>query len=211
MRSLIAIAAALLSCSCMAHGKTLENNTFVASETRTVYVSGAVTGAALGTAQQIYNLAEAGNEPIDIIINSPGGYIIPGLQVISAMNIAQSRGITIRCFVPLLAASMGFQMLAECDERYALRYSLLLWHPAKTGFRGSVTWKQLLYATRELRAMERDLLDILLSKLKISKKKFYYHYRNETLWQAHHLQKISPDFITIVDDFKNVRNPFDIR
>ena len=204
MRAILMAVALLFSTAATAE-------TFVANKGRTVYLKGVVSGNAFAAAERIERLSRTSDKPIDIIINSPGGYVTPGLQLVSAMNVAQKRGVTIRCFVPMLAASMAFQVFAECDERYTLKYARLLWHPARTGFRGGVKWDQLLYAGKRLKTVEKILVQRLLEIMEIDRKFFFYHFKYETLWNAMILKKHTPDFFTIVDDFKNVDYAFSAR
>lgn len=187
---------------------TAQGETFTASKDRTVYLKGQVGRNALSAAQRIEELSKRSTDDIDIIISSPGGYIAPGLQMIQAMNIAQERGVKIRCLVTMMAASMAFQVLAECDERYTLKYSMLLWHPARTGFRGPVKWTKLLYQGKRLRTLEKILVKRLLEKMDIPYKFFKYHFYHETMWNALTLKEHTPDFFNIVDNIENVHNPF---
>lgn len=185
-------------------------STFVANPDRTVYLRGPVADNALTIATNIEKLSRAGSQPIDMIINSPGGSIITGLQIISAMEVAKQRGITIRCFVPMLAASMGFQVFAHCSERYVLEQSLLLWHPARIFVLfGAFTSGELLYQGRELKKIEAPLARYLIRVMGVDTKFFNYHYRHETLWLARDLRK-ETDFFEIVDSFENVVGPYNL-
>jgi hypothetical protein len=103
---------------------------------------------------------------------------------------------------------MAFQILAACDERYTLPFSLLLWHPGRLSSSEGMTAGDLEYNGEQLRAIERELNQRLIKALGISKKLFYYHYHNETLWFALELNRTAPGFITIVNDFSEVRDPF---
>jgi ATP-dependent protease ClpP protease subunit len=185
---------------------TAKGLTFVANPNRTVYVDGVVNGRIMDEAVHIIDLVADSREPIDIVINSPGGSVLAGLQFISALNLAQARGVKIRCVVPVLAASMGFQILAHCDERYALKYAMLLWHPVKID--AAMSLDDMLYASDRVRSMERPLIAFLIRKLGISRELFFYHYRRETLWLAYEFNSLSPDFLTTVDDIQNVQGLF---
>ena len=87
----------------------LQARTFVTNE-RTVYFTGVIGGNAIAKAAAIEALSAASSDPIKFVINSPGGAVLPGLQVISAMRVAKARGVKFECFVPVLAASMAFQL-----------------------------------------------------------------------------------------------------
>lgn len=185
---------------------------FTANKDRTIYLVGEVGANALELAAQVQSLAETSRAPIDIVINSPGGSVQAGLQLISSINMAQARGIRFRCIVPVLAASMGFQVLAHCDERYSLKYSMLLFHPMKVFIMmGALSSEDLLYEGRRIRETEEPLVKDLQDILAISPDTFYYHYRHETLWFAYEFRKLSPGFLTIVDDIRNVQAPFNLQ
>ncbi len=180
--------------------------TFTANGTRSIYISGEVDAGIIDKAARVTDLAKASSEPIDIVINSPGGSVLAGLQFLSAMDVAKARGVTFRCVVPFLAASMGFQIFANCDERYALKYAMLLWHPVKIS--GTLSYDDMLYASDRIRALERPLMRQLLQVLGISRKVFWYHYRHETLWLANEFEDLSPKFLSVVDDIQNVDDLF---
>lgn len=185
--------------------------TFKADPTRTLYVVGEVTGqTALANAATLINLsATSDDDDIDIVINSPGGSIYDGMQMLSAMSVAQARGVKIRCFVPMLAASMAYQIFAACNERYTLVFSLLLWHPGKISNEKPMSSQALAYSQKELKAIETDLNTRLMDAMDVDARFFYYHYWHETLWFAAELNRQVPDFITIVDDFTGVKGAFD--
>jgi len=184
--------------------------TFKADPDRTIYITGKIDLGILGVASKLVKLSSENRLPIYMVINSPGGGVLAGLQVISAMKVANRRGVTIKCFVPVLAASMAFQIFANCNERYVLSQSLLLWHPMKISVLGSMDSDELLYQGASMRAMETGMNQKLIEVLQISPALFYYHYRHETMWTAAVLRKVSPNFIKIISDFKNVNNPFDL-
>ncbi len=182
---------------------------FDATKGRTLYIRGFVGAQALDVAGKIIDLTDKNDEePIDLVINSPGGSIYAGMQILSAMTVAQARGVTIRCFVPVMAASMAFAILAQCDERYALPFTMLLWHPGKQQSAKALTKDDLEYGAEQLKEMERDLSAIEMRALKISPALFNYHYVHETMWFALSLKRASPGFMTIVDDFTGVDHPF---
>ena len=122
-----------------------------------------------------------------------------GLQFINAMLSAQGRGVTIKCYVGGMAASMAFQIFAHCDKRYATKYALLLWHPATTSVVGANA-QELAYTADRLVTLEGALLPILLDALRMDKDLFMYHYKNQTLWTAEELTDVAPDFLKIVYD-----------
>lgn len=177
---------------------------------RVVRITGPISGNGIGIASEIEELASASTKPIHIIINSPGGSVATGSQILSSIEMAKNRGITVKCYVPVLAASMGFQVLVHCSERYALKYALLLFHPMKMSSNSPMTKEDLLYNSQRLREWEQPFIDDLLKALDISTEIFMYNYRNETLWMGFEFQTLSPKFLTIVDDIKGVNGLFSL-
>ncbi len=176
---------------------------------RTVRISGEVGGSILSVASNIERLSAASSEPINIIINSPGGSVPAGLQLVEALHIAKARGVTVRCAVTNLAASMAFIILSECSERYALSNSLLLFHPARAMLMfATLKAEDARYMAEELEAINFEMCDRLELSMGIASAKhkewFSYHYKNETLWTATRLVKQIPqrNWITIVSDIK---------
>ncbi len=186
-------------------------STFTATPKRTIYVTGVIAGNAIDIASKIESLSRTStDEDIDLIINSPGGSIVAGMQILSAMQVAQARGVNIRCFVPMLAASMAFAIYAQCDERYALPYTLLLWHPGKLSSNAPMTEDTTRYSAQRLAAVEKELNTLEFEALGVSKEFFVYHYIHETLWTAKELVMYATKFAEIVDNFEGVENPYTI-
>lgn len=184
---------------------------FTADKGRTLYVRGEVGPEALELASELITLTGKAKTPITIVINSPGGNVYTGLQLMSAIHIAQQRGVKVRCFVPVLAASMAFQILSVCDERYTLQYSLLLFHPARAMLMGGFLAEELEYQGAQLKQLDEQLKSDLAARLGMDSKEYDYHYRNETLWLAPALnERAGGDFLMVVDDFVGVDRPFDL-
>lgn len=175
---------------------------------RTVYIQDVIGPQALRVAGQIYKLAHDGKAPIDVVINSPGGDVTAGMQILSAFQTAKVRGVKIRCVVPVMAASMAFQIFANCDERYALHYSMLLWHPMRSVLQGEYTADDLLYEGQSTLSTEQPMLKQLQRALGMPVDQFLYHYHHETLWLADQLLPLTPSFMRIVDDIKGIKKPF---
>ena len=177
---------------------------------RTLYIKGVVDGEILKQAQTLEEMSRT-KKPIYIIINSPGGSVYPGLQFLTAMQIAKYRGVTLNCIVPVMAASMGFQILVNCTNRYAFANSLLLWHPMKIQMRGGISGDRLLYESKEMTALEKPLLKQILRELRISARTFAYHYRHETLWTGRRLKKLSPGFLEVIHVVQGAEGLFKLK
>jgi ATP-dependent protease ClpP protease subunit len=177
------------------------SKTLTLHKDRTVFINGTVSGAILNQANEVYQLAIKSSDPIYFVINSPGGSVFAGLQMLTAIKAAQSRGVKFHCLTALMAASMAFQFLAACDFRYAFENSLLLFHPmAIDGESVRLTADEMDYTSEQMRALEKPLVRALLNALNISATLFYKHYNRETLWTAYSLLEVSPNFLTVVDD-----------
>lgn len=165
---------------------------------RTIYISGAIDGDVIFQANEIYRLANKSKDPIYIVINSPGGSVIAGIQVLTAMKAAKYKGVSFHCMTTLLAASMAFQIYANCDRRYAFENSLQLFHPMAV--EGRFTGPDLEYSAAQIKMLEAPLVAYLIKALNLRRDVFFTHYQRETLWTSYTLLKVSPRFLTIVDD-----------
>jgi len=188
-----------------AHGGT--DGPKVKKDVKRITISSAIRAPGiLYTTNKLLGYAEHASHvgTVEVVINSPGGSVFAGLQFVNAMHLAQARGIKIRCYVAGMAASMAFQILAECDERYALRYSLLLWHPVRIAGIMVITPERAKALASELARIEADLLTPIQRELELSEEEFMWRYLHETMWTAEGLVKVSPNFLTIVDDIPGV-------
>jgi ATP-dependent protease ClpP protease subunit len=70
----------------------------------------------------------AGRDPITIIVNTPGGEVVSGLDIVSQIRSLQRDGIEVRGHVTGDAASMGAVILAACSVRSMTSLSRLMWH-----------------------------------------------------------------------------------
>jgi ATP-dependent protease ClpP protease subunit len=185
-------------------GATAQAKTITVDPARAVYLQGVVDYNVVFTAQQVEQLARTSTAPVWIIINSPGGGVYPGLQLVSAMRRAQARGVTIKCVTTLMAASMAFQVFANCNERYAFEYSMLMFHPMRSYSRSGQTSDELIQTGRDLDKLEQPEIRWLLHTLKIPRKEFDAAYRAERMWTGQWLKAAAPHFLTLVDDVKGI-------
>lgn len=199
-----------LAALCFSLPSNSQAKTFKADPDRLISFVGVIRSDVLPLASQIEKFSQQSTKPIYLLINSPGGSVIAGLQVLSAMKVAKERGVVFKCFTPVMAASMAFQILVNCNERYSLNNSLLLWHPMRASLQGSFTSEELLYEGGRLKALEKPLVLDLIRVLKISPNQFFYHYRHETMWTGDQINELSPGFLQIVDDFTGIKGAFDL-
>jgi ATP-dependent protease ClpP protease subunit len=71
-------------------------------------------------------------DDVYVFLDSPGGSIIAGNGIISAMK---SSGKKVTC-IAKFAASMAFVILQSCDNRYVTEDSIIMQHVASYGLRG---------------------------------------------------------------------------
>jgi ATP-dependent protease ClpP protease subunit len=185
-------------------------NVFKPDDDRVINIRGVIDGHILISASQLEKLANDNKKPVSIIINSPGGAVLPGVQFVSAMRIAKSRGVKLRCFVPVIAASMAMIIFNECNERYALDNALFLWHSIRVGLRGVYTPEDLEPMRRQMIILQQDYNQRMIKNLRISNEVFYYYYRNEMLLPATYLKDLSKGYIKIVRDAEGVARMFDL-
>lgn len=168
-------------------------------------IEGPIMGRNLSQLETAF-LKKGAQDTVDLVINSPGGSVTTGLLFISIMDDARSRGVTINCFVPQVAASMAFQILLHCDTRTVLSKSFLLWHRARV-FTGE--------GTPMTAPMARDLsyslqrLDNLIFKevkryIDMPEHALRYHFEQETLHVGEQVASESGNTFTAVDSVEGL-------
>lgn len=176
---------------------------------RLVRIIDNITSSVVGNqARLIHQLGARSKQPIFILLNSPGGSVSAGSSVIDAIEAVQSKGVVVKCFSGSLAASMAFNIMAYCNERFALARTKLMFHPMSLSVQGAKV--QHLHTILALMyAQERRLMAKLLVELGgTDARDFYAHYAAETLWDAAELDAKWPKFLTIVKDITGVRDVF---
>lgn len=179
---------------------------------RTLYVTGPMDGSVLRTAYLVERLSAASTDDINIVINSPGGMVFAGWQLTQAMDVARERGAKVVCSVGVLAASMAFQLLPHCDERYAMKNTLLLFHPSRVFVRGELRADEAEYVAESLRKIDKaGLIEISEMLGSPNKKWLEKHHNAETLWRAEDLiAETNSSWLTLVDDLVVPGGAFDL-
>ena len=144
---------------------------------------------------------------ITLLINSPGGEVNSGMYLINAIRLAQARGTRLRCITTGLSASMAFQVYAQCDSRYALPNSFMLYHPVRVSIGGgmfapaiALTPTLAKQIADDLIRLENLLISDLRSSMKVSDETFNRNYHAETLLLASEVNADSPGWLTLVND-----------
>lgn len=169
---------------------------------RLIKIQGTMSGNMLDKAVELDNLSNESRDPVYILINSPGGSVIPTMIFLTAMDVAKQRGVDIVCIVPVLAASAAFQVLANCDERYVFERSLLLFHPVVLS--ASLNPDQLAAEAEDTKKMQDMLTKELLEVLTMDREAFWLHFYNETLWRAADLMALNPGVFKTIVNVENV-------
>lgn len=187
---------------------------FVANPSRTIAVTAQIGENGLAIANQIMDLAaKDANQPIDILINSPGGSVTMGEFVVDSINAVKSRGIAVRCISVAAAASMAFSILDACSERYALKHTKLLFHPAKImipGFMGvAIREDEAKKIYDQLHALDEELIAHLLETTGMDEKLLREAFFDEKFWDAEDLAKeCRSDYLHVVDDVRGIPSPY---
>lgn len=130
----MAIMLLLLSSSCGA-GKSSEKN-IILTEENTLVLSSEVDDLSVANllqqAQKLDSIFMSSESPIYLILNTPGGSISAGLELIDGLKALDRPVHTITIF----AASMGFQIAQNLGERYIIQSGELMSHRAFGGFKG---------------------------------------------------------------------------
>jgi ATP-dependent Clp protease protease subunit len=126
MRLFLAMLLLLLSTNTLAKDITLNDQ-------NTVVLRGPVTSQSVGDVMsELSALSKVGDskDPIYLILNTPGGSVTAGIQLIEYMNTLRR---PVHSVVQGMAASMGFQILQNSNIRYVTKYGTVMSHQASIG------------------------------------------------------------------------------
>lgn len=105
---------------------------FTPPQDRTVYLYGEVGAATNSVARAIAVLGRT-EDPIYLVINSPGGSVLHGLQIINAMQAAKG---PIHTICVNMCASMAAMIFEYGNNRIMMDRSMLMFHAASGGMMG---------------------------------------------------------------------------
>lgn len=174
---------------------------------RLVVLSGIIDETMFNKANELVALSDDNDDPIDVVISSPGGSVSHGLMLIQAMKEVKAKGITIRCYVPTLAASMAYVIFTQCSERYALPYATLLFHSPRVFGTFVITAQNSRQLANGLTQLENQLLGMILPVMGVTRENggmwFVEAYQEERLFLATELYNESPvKWLTVVAEIK---------
>lgn len=116
--------------------KPANNNQIVLSKNNAIILSGEIDGESSGQviaqAKTLGNQRLNINKPVYLFLNTPGGSIQVGLEMIEALT-GLDRPVST---VSLFSASMGFQVVQALGERLILKNGILMSHRAAGEFQG---------------------------------------------------------------------------
>ncbi len=112
--------------------------------------------------QDLELLAVDSNEPVTLIIASPGGNAFAGYAIMRAIQRAQSRGVRIIGQVHGHAMSMAFFVLQCCDERVMGKFCNLMCHGVTTFTVGDM--KNIEAETKIMRKFQHEMSVMLAER-----------------------------------------------
>lgn len=187
----------LLTASCSAKAAPSSERVFLVPE-RTIVLAGPITDRLYAPVSEAMTKIVATHDVVDIILSSPGGSVIVGSLWIDQMEQLKANGVTFRCFVRDIAASMAFQLLLHCNERYSAPHAFLLWHPVRVFVQGVLTAEASATLAAQLADADSVALHDLRAALDMPEERLMWHFRNETLHQAMTLMRSAPKFFDAV-------------
>lgn len=147
-------------------------------------------------------LLSSTSSPVTLTIDSPGGAVHVGLEIIAAINRLKARDVVVQCVVTGSAMSMALYIFDACSERYALPHAVVMWHPTRVRLQGAYSKVELAGLVTQMQMFESQLDDVLLHNLRIDPELYYFHYNAETEIPATILLQWAPHYLIIVDDVR---------
>lgn len=194
---LVTVLSLLSGCQAEAKGVfTTENTVIVGRE-----ITSATMLPVLQRVLQLVLQKEVAPE-LNVIISSPGGSVFTGYTYISTIKALRARGTKVNCYVAIMAASMAFHMLTQCDTRTVLAESVLLWHRARvmlgdTPLTSTLAHDIALDLGNNDDKILREVTGLLSADM--TKEEIEYHFNKETLHIGDVLCGKAPHFCTAVD------------
>jgi len=115
--------------------KTKQVRKLTLDPSRSVHIVGPIGFSALGAAEKIAKLSSESDEPIYVVLSSPGGSVIAGAAVIAAI---QSSNVPVYTICYSFCASMASMIHQYGTRRYATDRSVIMFHPASARLDGNL-------------------------------------------------------------------------
>ena len=160
----------------------------------------------------IMDSSKESKEDIFLLINSPGGSVAAGNVFIASMIMAKSRGVKVKCVIPIYAASMAFSIMLNCSKNYVLEKTSLLFHPVRIGLMGYLTGLDAQSLAQDLLAMDNQLLTQLSIILAVPRQDLIEPFVDEKWWSAKEMKAFigNKSFLTIVKNIEGSDKIFDL-
>jgi ATP-dependent protease ClpP protease subunit len=171
MLTTILAAACFMAPVAKAAGPDPKPNVIKLDDKNTVTLRGEVTSQS--TAKAAAEILEKDSSDVYVIINSPGGSVLAGLQLIDLIKGNHKK---VHC-IAMFAASMAFDLFEECDDRLILENSLLMQHVPSYGVEGNEpnNWS----FAQFMHKLHMDMLEKQSARLHLSKDAFYAKVRDD--------------------------------
>ena len=117
---------------------------------------------------------------IEIIFNSPGGGVIPGMALFDYIRLLRMRGHRITTTTLGMAASMAGILLQAGDHRVIGREAYILIHEISAGAIGKIG--EMEDEVKFLRKIQGRILDIFAARAKVKRGYFASHWRRKDWW-----------------------------
>ena len=212
LRHLLIYTALLFACAPGVYADGGDSDADVQKNSRFLYLDGVVTGGTIAPLQAALTrvIESESREPVTLLINSPGGSVIAGMSFINRMQTVLALDIEINCYVLDMAASMAFQILTQCTNRYALPGSFLLWHGVRMGTSAPITTQMARMIAEDLQRMDDLVMQQLTTALHLEPSVISYHFDRETLWTGMGLQVADPGFLELRDAYPELLSQLDL-
>lgn len=80
---------------------------------------------------------ESTKKPVYIILNSPGGSVLDGFELINTIEDLNNKNVETICIVETMAYSMAALITTYCKTAYIHKFASLMYHEASYGVQGS--------------------------------------------------------------------------
>lgn len=160
---------------------------------RVAHITGSIeTGAAKAFKKEMIETIRAGDRVV--LIDSGGGLVNEGNEMIALLNTERKEGTRIVCIVVKAAHSMAFNLLTTCDVRLATRKAFCLVHKIERQavhqqFDGRLTAKRLREIAKQLDISDEGFRQANSKLMGLSLEDYDMFADNETSWTADNLYK----------------------
>lgn len=140
-------------------------NTLEKDKSRVVMLCEQVTNkSAERVTKELLELDDKSHEDITLIINSPGGCVHSGFQIMDTMNLIKSDVITINTG---MAASMGFMILINGakGKRFSYKHAQAMAHQVSSGTYGHIVDQEIRLA--HTRNLNEIIIKMISEKIKM--------------------------------------------